>query len=301
MKKRYNSTREYYKIKYGERVLKICVDGGFTCPNRDGNKGFGGCTFCSERGSGDKLTQTTIQTQIANYFSSYKASRANKFVVYFQNFSGTYDNINSLREKYLASLQDDRIVGINIGTRPDCINDDIVKLLKEIKKTVNVTVELGLQTANENIGKEINRCYTNNDFTYAVNLLNDANIDVIAHIMVGLPQESYCDIQNTVAFINSHKLLGLKIHSTYIVQNTILAEQYRKQIYKPISLEYYIENLAYIVNHISPELILFRIVGDAPKDMLIAPEWNAHKKITLNAINNFFEKNDVYQGKFYTK
>ena len=119
--------------------------------------------------------------------------------------------------------------------------------------------------------------------------------------MVGLPQESYSDIQNTVAFINSHKLLGLKIHSTYIVQNTILAEQYRKQIYKPISLEYYIENLAYIVNHISPELILFRIVGDAPKDMLIAPEWNTHKKITLNAINNFFEKNDVYQGKFYTK
>jgi radical SAM protein (TIGR01212 family) len=137
--------------------VKICIDGGFSCPNRDGTKGYGGCIFCSERGSGEKLSPINISSQIKNYFNSYKAKRANKFIVYFQNFSNTYAPVDELRTKYESALIDDRIVGINIGTRPDCINNEIVELLKELNAKIDVTIELGLQTANEEIGEFINR------------------------------------------------------------------------------------------------------------------------------------------------
>ena len=298
---RYNNARDYYKNKYGERVLKICIDGGFTCPNRDGTKGYGGCIFCGERGSGEKLKAINVQSQIRNYFNSYKAERANKFVVYFQNFSGTYEKPEVLREVYKSALIDERIVGINIGTRPDCINGEIVEILKEIQQLTDVTIELGLQTANENIGKIINRKYTNKDFSNAVRLLNDANIDVIAHIMIGLPNETEDDITQTVKFINSYKLLGLKIHSTYVIEGTKLGEMLKIGQYTPITLNSYIRSLTYIVNNVNPNIVLFRIVADAPKELFLAPEWNLHKKITLNEINKHFIKYDVYQGKYYKK
>ena len=297
MSTRYNTTLEYYENKYGERVHKICVDGGFTCPNRDGSKGYGGCIFCGERGSGEKLTPLKIQEQIKNYLTSYKIERANKFIVYFQNFSGTYASIDHLKKIYDSCLIDHRIVGINIGTRPDCISEDIAKLLSDLNQKIDITIELGLQTSNEQIGEIINRKYTNNDFSNAVKILNKHNIDVIAHIMIGLPNETFKDIIDTTNFINKHKLLGLKIHSTYVIEGTKLGDLYKSQQYTPISLDYYIKNLAYVINNISSNLILFRIVADAPKNLLLAPEWNAHKKLTLNAINKYFEENDVFQGK----
>ena len=301
MKNRYINAREYYKKKYGERVLKICIDGGFSCPNRDGTKGYGGCIFCSERGSGEKLSPINISSQIKNYFNSYKAKRANKFIVYFQNFSNTYAPVDELRTKYESALIDDRIVGINIGTRPDCINNEIVELLKELNAKIDVTIELGLQTANEEIGEFINRKYTNADFTNAVHLLNNAGINVIAHLMIGLPNETHEDIAKTINFINQHNLLGLKVHSTYVIDGTVLGQYYKSNQYTPITLEYYTEELAYIINHISPAFVLFRIMADAPKELLLAPMWNCHKKIVLNEINQYFEEHDVNQGKLYKK
>ncbi len=296
-KTRYNNARDYYKNKYGERVLKICIDGGFTCPNRDGTKGFGGCIFCGERGSGEKLCPTGIKNQIESYFNSYKAERANKFIVYFQNFSGTYEKPEVLREIYKSALNDKRIVGINIGTRPDCINDEIVNILKEINSLTDVTIELGLQTANEELGEIINRKYTTSDFTTAVNLLNNANIDVVAHIMIGLPNEAFDDIIETTDFINKHKLLGIKIHSTYVIDGTTLGEMYNNNIYRPITQEDYIEKLAFVINNLNKDLVVFRIVADAPKNLFIAPEWNLHKKVTINKINQYFKEHNIYQGK----
>lgn len=301
MTNRYMNAREYYKNKYGERVLKICIDGGFSCPNRDGTKGFGGCIFCSERGSGEKLSPINISAQIKNYFNSYKATRANKFIVYFQNFSNTYAPVDELRAKYESVLIDDRIVGINIGTRPDCINHEIVKLLKELNAKTDVTIELGLQTVNEEIGKIINRKYTNADFSNAVHLLNNAGINVIAHLMAGLPNETHEDVAKTIEFINRHNLLGLKVHSTYVIDDTVLGQYYKSNQYTPITLEYYTEELAYIINHISPAFVLFRIMADAPKELLLAPMWNCHKKIVLNEITRHFDEHDVHQGKFYKK
>lgn len=299
-KKRYNHLNEYLKNKFGERTLKICIDGGFTCPNRDGTVSTHGCIFCSEKGSGEHINfQNNISKQVENYFESYKAERANKFIVYFQNFTNTYDSLENLKKKYDAALIDNRIVGIDIATRPDCINEDIIKLLKSYSDKYYVSVELGLQTSNEETGKLINRGYTNKDFTNAVKLLNKYDIDVIPHIMVGLPNETFDDIKNTIKFINSHNIQGLKIHSTYVVENTALAEMYKQNKYIPISLEYYLECATYILTHISPNIIIHRISGDAPKNILLAPNWNSHKKWIMNGLDKLMKKNDLWQGKYY--
>ena len=298
---RYKHLNKYLKDKFGERTLKICIDGGFTCPNRDGRVGYGGCAFCSERGSGEHIIADNISNQVKNYFTSYKAERANKFIAYFQNFTNTYDSIENLKMKYDAALIDDRIVALAIATRPDCISEDVCKLLKSYSEKYYVWVELGLQTSNENTGKIINRCYTDEQFSAAVSLLNKYNIDVVTHIMVGLPGENFDDIKNTVNFINNHSIQGLKIHSTYVVKNTRLADMYFNGKYTPISLEYYLDCACYILTHISPDIIIHRVSGDAPKDLLIAPDWNLHKKWIINGLDKLLRYKDLYQGMDYKK
>lgn len=297
---RYKHLNEYYKEKFGERTLKICIDGGFTCPNRDGTLGSGGCIYCSEKGSGELINNVKgITEQVKYYFTTYRAERANKFIVYFQNFTNTYAPVEDLKAKYDAALIDERIVGLAIGTRPDCINEEIAKLLKTYTDKYYVCVELGLQTSNDKIGNLINRGYTSKQFTEAVEILNKYDIDVVAHIMVGLPGETKEDIQNTVDFINKHKLQGVKIHSTYVVQNTVLADMYQKGEYTPLDLDDYIETLIDIMVHLKPELIIHRISGDSPKDILVAPYWNKHKMWVLHGFEKRFRARNLWQGKFY--
>lgn len=296
--KRYNRLTEYLKNKFGERTLKICIDGGFTCPNRDGTAGIGGCIFCSEHGSGDHLNSSkNIQAQIESYFSSYRSKRANKFIAYFQNFTNTYDTIANLKLKYDSALIDDRIVALAVATRPDCITEEVVKLLKSYSEKYYVWVELGLQTANDQTGVLINRGYSSKQFSDAVALLNKYKIDVVTHIMVGLPGETNDDLHNTVKFINNHNIQGLKIHSTYVIQNTKLAQMYYDGKYTPLELDDYLNSVVYILTHISPNIVIHRISGDAPKDLLIAPGWNAHKKLVLNGVDRILKENDLYQGK----
>ena len=239
--------------------------------------------------------------KIRYYFTTYRAERANKFIVYFQNFTNTYDTVPNLKAKYDAALIDDRIAGLAIGTRPDCIDEEIVKLLKSYTNKYYVCVELGLQTSSNQLGKIIHRQYTSEQFTQAVQLLNKYDIDVVTHIMVGLPYETEEDIKNTVDFVNSHKLQGVKIHSTYVVENTVLADMYRKGEYIPLTLDDYIESLIYIMTHLNPNLIIHRISGDAPKNILVAPDWNAHKMWILHGFEKQFRKRDLWQGKFYHK
>ena len=327
---RYKHLNKYLKEKFGERTLKICIDGGFTCPNRDGSRGTGGCIFCSEKGSGEHIiinnseldadcifqnnasnskpifserndniqSLKSITLQVKNYFNSYKALRANKFIAYFQNFTNTYDSVENLKKKYNAALIDDRIVGLEVATRPDCINEDIAKLLQGYTDKYYVCVELGLQTANEKVGKFINRCYTNEDFSNAVKLLNKYRIDVVTHIMIGLSSTSQ-DVASTVHFINKHNIQGLKIHSCYIVKNTKLEELYKEGIYKPLQLDTYLEECAYVITHINPNIIIHRVSGDAPKDLLVAPSWNLHKKWILNGLDKFMREQNLWQGKYY--
>lgn len=297
---RYKHLNKYLKEKFGERTLKICIDGGFTCPNRDGTLGYGGCIYCSERGSGELIqVSSNISEQVKHYFTTYRAQRANKFIAYFQNFTNTYDTIENLKAKYDAALIDDRIVGLAIGTRPDCITEEIAKLLSSYTDKYYVCVELGLQTSNDEIGRRINRGYTSADFTKAVAILNQYNIDVVAHIMVGLPGETKQDIENTVDFINAHRLQGVKIHSTYVVENTVLADMYRRGEYQALDLDDYIETLIDILTHLNPNFVIHRISGDAPKDILVAPSWNKHKMWILHGFEKRFEARDLWQGKFY--
>ena len=349
-KERYKHLNKYLKEKFGERTLKICIDGGFTCPNRDGTKGIGGCIFCSEKGSGEHIKAgisngtskksvdfdsnssntiscicSSISSQVQNYFKSYKAERANKFIAYFQNFTNTYDTLENLKMKYDSALIDDRIVGLEVATRPDCITEEVVKLLKSYSDKYYVCVELGLQTANEETGKLINRCYTNADFTKAVGLLNKYGIDVVTHIMVGLPtlgmknkdieyilpddvksitrinkqSEFTQDVINTVDFLNKHQIQGIKIHSCYIVKNTKLEDLYREGKYIPLSLEQYLEECAYVITHINPNIIIHRVSGDSPKNLLVAPNWNLHKKWILNGLDRLLREENLFQGIYY--
>ena len=189
---RYNHLNTYYKNKFGERTLKICIDAGFTCPNRDGTLSNSGCIFCSEKGSGEliKFANQHITNQVTNFLNSYRGLRANKFIAYFQNFTNTYDTLENLKEKYDSALNvSNKIVGISIATRPDCITEDIAKLIASYSDKYDVSVELGLQTSNNNIGKIINRCYSSLQFTTAVNILRKYNIEIIAHMMIGLPKK----------------------------------------------------------------------------------------------------------------
>ena len=298
---RYNRLTEYLKNKFGERTLKICIDGGFTCPNRDGKCGYGGCIFCGESGSGEHLKKTSIPEQVHNFLSSYRGARANKFICYFQNFTNTYDSINNLKIKYDSALIDSRIVALAIATRPDCITEDIVKLLSSYKSKYYVWVELGLQTSNDKTASLINRGYTSDVFTRAVNLLNKYNIDVVTHIMVGLPGENFQDIKSTVNFINAHNIQGLKVHSTYVIKGTKLEIMYGNASYIPITYEDYMEALIYIITHIPKEIVIHRISGDAPKDLLIAPEWNTHKKLVMNGLDKVLKEKNLYQGIYFQK
>ena len=297
---RYNHLNNYLNNKFSERTLKICIDGGFSCPNRDGSKGIGGCIFCSEKGSGEHINYANnISIQVKNYFASYKSKRANKFIAYFQNFTNTYDTIENLKLKYDSALIDDRIVGLSIATRPDCINEDIVKLIHSYSKKYYVCVELGLQSSNENTGIFINRCYSNKDFSNAVFLLNKYNIDVVTHIIVGLPNETLEDIKNTVNFINLHNIQGIKIHSCYIVKNTKLEKLYQESKYTPLTLDEYLNSCLYVLTHINPNIVIHRISGDAPKDLLIAPSWNLHKKWIINGIDKLMKEKNLFQGMYY--
>ncbi len=313
---RYNHLNEYLKNKFGERTLKICIDSGFTCPNRDGKVGTGGCIFCTEKGSGDHLKPTfdqnscvqnidsivnSIQNQIKNHLNSYRGERANKFIAYFQNFTNTYDSLENLKARYDSIFIDDRIVGLAIATRPDCISEDICKLISSYKEKCSVWVELGLQTSNDTTGNIINRGYTSIQFTKAVELLNKYNIEVITHIMVGLPNESFEDIKNTVRFLNNHNIQGLKIHSCYVADNTVLGDIYKSGNYAPITLEYYLETVCYILTNIAPNIIIHKISGDAPKNLLLAPEWNLHKKWIMNGLDKIMKEKNLYQGMYYKK
>ena len=299
MEKLYNCLNEYYQKKFKERVLKIPIDGGFTCPNRDGSKGLEGCIFCSSRGAGDRLKAIPINQQIANYFASFKKDKANKFIAYFQNFTNTYAPIEILKNRYDEALFDKRIIGLAIATRADAINEEICQLLASYKEKYFVQVELGLQTSNANHRKLLNQNVSDEDFIKAINLLNKYDIEIVIHIMVGLPYENHDDIKNTVQFLNKINYNGLKIHSTYIEKDTVLSKMYEMGLFKPIALEDYLEELIYILTHIKKDVIIHRLTGDPYLANLVAPTWMLHKKLILNNIEKILEIRHLKQGCFF--
>jgi radical SAM protein (TIGR01212 family) len=300
---RYNHLNTSLKERFGERTLKICVNGGFSCPNRDGRCGYGGCIFCGSQGAGDNIkyrlgdTLSSIGSQVTGFLDSYRGERANKFIVYFQSFTNTYDSIENLKVKYDTALAcSNKIVGLQVATRPDCVDEDVVQLLSSYKNKYYVCVELGFQTASDDIGNDVNRGYTTQQFIDAVNLLHKYNIDVVAHMMIGLPGEKQSDIVETLRVINETKCEGIKIHSTYVTKDCPLNKLYAEGIYTPISQEFYVDVVAYIISNLNKDIIVHRINADPPKDKLVAPDWVARKKLVLNDINRKLNSLDIYQG-----
>lgn len=299
----YNRLNEHLKNLFNKRTLKICINGGFSCPNRDGTKGKEGCVFCLKGGSLiNRNNALPIKDQINNFISSYKGERADAYIAYFQEYTNTYAPIEELKRKYDEALDtSDKFVALDIDTRPDCINREVVELLHSYQDRYHIFVELGLQTSNEETHKRINQNITNADVIEAVRLLKQYNIETIIHLMVGLPGETHEDIANTINFVNNLDIDGIKIHSTYVLKGTRLEKMYLDNQYIPLSVDDYISEVVYILTHISPKVVIHRITGDAPEDLLLAPSFAKNKKLVMNEINNLFSKGNLCQGKYYKK
>ena len=295
----YRNLSGYLREKYGARLGKICIDGGFTCPNRDGRCGVGGCTYCAERGAGEHIDPSGgIKEQV---ISALCDSRFDRFIAYFQNFTNTYAPIDVLRERYDAALVDERIAVLAIGTRPDCIDDDVAKLLCSYLDRVDVWVELGFQTASDTIARRINRGYESSVFLRAASILHRYGIPFVVHMMLGLPGDNEAQAYETVNVINSVKPFGVKIHSTYVMRGTALAEEYIRGEYTPMMRDEYVRLCSGCIARLDPETVLHRITGDCPRDMLLAPEWNTDKNGVIADINRYMTENKISQGSMFKK
>lgn len=280
---------QYLKEKYGCKVYKLSISAKVTCPNRDGTLGTRGCIFCSEGGSGD-FAQDPVKS-IKEQIEAAKLKVSNKikgkalYIAYFQSFTNTYANIDYLREIYLQAIEPEEIVALSIGTRPDCLGDDVIALLSEINKIKPVWVELGLQTINETSAIYIRRGYGLKVYDEAVQKLRAENIDVITHVILGLPGESIEDMEKTVKYVVSSGVQGIKLQLLHVLKNTDLAIDYNEGKFETMTLDEYIDVLKRLVPLIPDNVIIHRLTGDGPKKSLIAPLWSGDKKTVLNRIN----------------
>ncbi len=297
----YNNLSGYLRKTYNKRLKKICIDGGFYCPNRDGTVSFGGCIFCGERGAGEHI-QNCKKSIIEQVDAELKKGKEDDlFIAYFQNYTNTYADTETLKKRYDEALCDKRIVILSVGTRPDCINEETADLLASYKDRVDVWVELGLQSSKNDTGRLINRGYDTDVFDRAVKILKDRDIKVIAHMIVGLPGESMADAQNTAKYIAKADIFGIKIHSIYVMEGTKLAEMYRENLYTPPTLSEFAETVATIIGYLPEDLVIHRLTGDCPRDMLVAPEWNTDKHKILDEINKCLTEKNISQGSLIEK
>lgn len=296
----YYNLSEYFRNKYGKRLKKICIDGGFSCPNRDGVCGVGGCIYCGERGAGEHIDPLkSIAEQVTDTLSSAKPD--DLFVAYFQNFTNTYAPVSVLKQRYDSALIDGRIKVLAIGTRPDCIDEDVCRLIAGYRERCDVWVELGLQTANDKTADLINRGYHTEAFEKAYKMLSEYQIPVVVHLIVGLPGEGLSEIKKTAEYVSRFDLFGIKIHSIYVSKGTRLAEMYESGEYEPPELSEFVMGAAKILTHISPDTVVHRLTGDCPPDLLLAPEWNRDKHKIIAEINSYLEKNGLSQGSEFSK
>ncbi len=296
---RYNSLNNYLKNKFGKKVYKLALDGGFTCPNRDGTIGSRGCIFCSAKGSGDftpnSYLSVTEQIEKAKKIVKTK-TKDNKYIAYFQAYTNTYAPVEVLREKFTEAINHKDIEVLSIATRPDCISDEVLELLKELNRIKPVWVELGLQTIKESTVEYIRRGYKNSVYVNTANRLKKADIKVITHIIIGLPGESKDDIIESVKFAGKYSD-GIKLQLLHILEGTDLLKDYKNGKVKVLTQEEYIDILCDCVEALPKNVVIHRLTGDGDKKILVAPIWSGDKKRVLNAINKAFEDRNIIQGK----
>ena len=283
----YRKLSDHYMEKFGCKVYKLSIDAGFTCPNRDGTLGHSGCIFCSADGGGEfaeKGSSITRQLEQAKKRVESKC-KSGKYMAYFQSFTNTYAPLEVLRQRYLEAIAPDYIVGLAIGTRPDCLPDQTVALLKEINAIKPVCVELGLQTVHEASAQYIRRGYVNQVYFDAVRRLKAAGIEVVTHIILGLPGETAEMMAETTAAAVDAGTDGVKFHLLHVLRGTDLEKDYREEKFSCLTLEEYGHCLQLCLEKLPQRIVVHRITGDGAKRNLVAPQWSADKKRVLNYLN----------------
>lgn len=287
------TVNQYLKEKYGQKIYKIAIDGGFTCPNRDGRLDTRGCIFCSAGGSGDfaedrSLSVTEqIERGKRRVESKMPADQTggNKYIAYFQAFTNTYAPVEHLKSLYMEAVRHPDIVAISIGTRPDCLPEDVLNLLGEINKIKPVWVELGLQTIHEKTADYIRRGYPLSVYDKAVEELKRRDIEIITHVILGLPGESREDMLESVRYVGDSGVQGIKLQLLHVLKGTDLEKDYKAGLFKCLTMEEYIDLIADSLDILPEDIIIHRMTGDGPKRILVAPEWSADKKRVLNELN----------------
>lgn len=295
---RYNSLNNYLRNKFGKKVYKISIDGGFTCPNRDGKISTGGCIFCSAKGSGDFATSKSlsITQQIEQGKERVRSkTKDNSFIAYFQAFSNTYAPIDVLESKFTEAINHKDIIALSVATRPDCVDDNVLKLLEKLNKIKPVWVELGLQTIKESSVVYIRRGYENSVYVDTATKLKNSSIEVITHIILGLPNENKLDMLRSVDFACKYSN-GIKLQLLHILKGTDLLKDYENSKFNALTMEQYIDILCDAVSIIPKNVVIHRLTGDGDKKILVAPLWSGNKKVVLNTINKTFEERNIIQG-----
>ncbi len=300
--KRYHSWNYHLREKFGQKVFKVSLNGGFTCPNKDGRKGVGGCSYCSLSGSGDFAG--SVQKSIGEQFSEVKSAlhkkwRSAKYIAYFQANTNTYADVATLREKFEAALLEDNVVGLSIATRADCLEDDVVEYLSELNKRTYLIVELGLQTIFDKTGERINRCHTYAEFLQGYNKLKEKNINICVHLIDGLPgetKEMMIESAKAVAALEPH---CVKLHLLHVLKDTQIAKEFENGEFELLSLEEYVDIIVSQLEVFSPETIIQRLTGDGGRDSLIGPKWSLKKFVVLNEIDKEMIRRNTYQGAKY--
>ncbi len=296
----YYSLRDHLQHRFGQRVQKITLDAGLTCPNRDGRLGRGGCIYCNDRGSGTGAARRGLDLRqqlaegIARLSSRY---RAQKFIAYFQSFSNTYAPVATLRQLYGQVLEHPQVVGLSIGTRPDCLAPPILDLLQSYLPRWLIWLELGLQSAHDRTLRRLNRGHSVAAFTQALAQAADRGIPVVAHVILGLPGEEKTDMLATARFLADLPLAGVKIHLLYVIRGTALAELYQRGAYTPLTQEAYVDVLVDFLELLPPQMVIHRLTGDPHPQELLAPAWCLDKAAVLQHIKMTFAERRTFQGR----
>ncbi len=300
MSKRYNTLNEELRGEFGGKVMKLSLDGGFTCPNRDGTVGNKGCIFCGEEGSGEFAGSrlVSIQEQVEEQKRLlWKKWDTDKYILYFQNFTNTYGTVEKLKKLYYESISIDGVVGLAIATRPDCIDKEILDLLSELNKKTYLWIELGLQTIHEKSARFIRRGYSLSIYDRAIEMLKSRNIKVVTHIILGLPGESTEEMLDTVRYVASTNTWGIKLHSLYIQRDTDLYDYYLKNPFPIMSREEYVSLIVDALELLPKDMVIHRVTGDGKKQLLHEPKWSLDKLRVLSLIDKELKVRNSYQGK----
>lgn len=297
----YYSLNNYLKSTFGEKVYKISLNGGMTCPNRDGKIDTRGCIFCSRGGSGEFSADSclSVSQQIEQAKQRIRAkSDCKKFIAYFQPFTNTYADVDYLRKLYYEAAMPDEIVALSIATRPDCISDEVISLLDEINRFKPVWIELGLQTIHKRTAEYIRRGYELGVYDEAVLKLKSIGVNIITHMIIGLPYETKQDILQSVKYAGERSN-GIKLQLLHVLKDTDLLTDYNNGVFETLTLEEYVDVLCDCIEILPPDVVIHRLTGDGDKKLLVSPMWSADKKRVLNTINKTFRERDVTQGRLY--